>query len=135
MEIKETKTASPKKHILLVDDDPLMRRLFGGKLVDEGFEVIYANNGNEGRETARRLHPDLILLDYMMPVMDGMEAAKRMKEEKETADIPIIMLTNADLSLEAQKVLKELWVKAYVHKSADFTILMKHIHEVLGAAQ
>ena len=64
-----------KIHILIVDDDPVMRRLFGGKLVMLGYEVLYANDGNEGRETARRFHPDLILMDERMPVMDGFEAA------------------------------------------------------------
>ncbi len=123
---------SDKIHILMIDDDSLMRRLFGAQLVKEGYEVIYAIDGNEGREVARRLQPNLILMDYRLPVMNGLEAASRMKEENETKHIPIIMLTNEDLSLEDQKALKELGVDAYVHKGDDFKTLVESIKKVLG---
>lgn len=124
-------TPEKKTHILMIDDDEVMRRLFGGWLVTLGFEVIYASNGNEGREIARRLQPDLVLMDERMPVMDGMEAASRMKSEEPTKNIPIILFTNEDFSIEAEKALKELGVDAYVHKSADFKIIKKVILDVL----
>ena len=73
-----------KIHILIVDDDAMIRRLFGGRLTTLGYEIMYASDGNEGRETARRFHPDLVLMDENMPVMTGMEAISRMKEEPET---------------------------------------------------
>lgn len=117
--------------ILLVDDEPVMRRLFGGRLKNLGYEIIYANDGNEGREMARRLQPNLVLMDLDMPVMDGMEAATRMKKEKETEHIPIIMLTNEDASIEAQKALNELGVDGYAHKSEDFSKLSNLINLVL----
>jgi CheY-like chemotaxis protein len=123
-----------KIHILMVDDDPMLRRLFGGRLVSLGYDVIYASDGNEGRETARRLKPDLVLMDQRMPVMDGMEASSRMKMEAETKDIPIILFTNEDFSLEAEKTTKELGVDAYVHKSSDFSILVKAIEDLLKKA-
>src|SRR3989344_6074380 len=97
-----------KRSILMVDDDPMIRRLLGGKLVKIGYEVIYAMDGNEGRETARRLKPDLVIMDQRMPVMDGMQASSRMKTEIETKNIPIILFTNEDLSLETEKMVKEL---------------------------
>ncbi|MBI4812473.1 response regulator [Candidatus Falkowbacteria bacterium] len=81
---------------------------------------------------ARRLQPNLIFMDYRLPVMNGLEAASRMKEENETKHIPIIMLTNEDLSLEDQKALKELGVDAYVHKGDDFKTLVESIKKVLG---
>ena len=121
-----------KIHILMIDDDPLMRRLFGAQLVKEGYEIIYAIDGNEGREMARRLQPNLILIDYRMPVMNGLEAAGRMKEEEETKKIPIIMLTNEDFSLEDQKALKEIGVSEYVHKGDDFKVLAESVKKVLG---
>ncbi|MEI6280618.1 MAG: response regulator [bacterium] len=121
-----------KINILMVDDDPLLRRLFGGRLVNLGYEVIYASDGNEGRETARRLHPDLILMDQKMPVMDGLDAASRMKTESQTKDIPIILFTNEDFSIETEKIIKDLNIDACVHKSSDFSVLAKVIKDLLA---
>jgi len=121
-----------KIHILMIDDDAIIRRLFGGRLVTLGYEVIYANDGNEGRETARRLHPDLILMDERMPVMDGLEASARIREEETTKDIPIILFTNEDLSLEAEKMARDTSIDAYIHKSADFSVLKQTIKDLLA---
>jgi len=120
-----------KIYILMIDDDPVMRRLFGGKLVKIGYEVIYACDGDEGRETARRLHPDVILMDERMPVMDGLEASERIREEEQTKDIPIILFTNEDMSIEAEKMAEETSIDAYVHKSSDFNVLEEAITNVL----
>jgi len=131
--IQSSETEVPKKiHILMIDDDPVMRRLFGGWLTILGYEIIYASDGNEGRETARRLQPDLILIDERMPVMDGIEASTRMKSEDLTKNIPIILFTNEDLSLEAQKLVKDIGIDAYIHKSSEFNAIKKIIKEVLG---
>lgn len=118
-------------HILLVDDDPLFRRHFGARLASSDFAVVYAADGNEGREMARRLHPDLILLDLEMPVMNGIDAARRMKSESETKDIPIILLTNSDLSPEAQKIAKELGIADYLPKGLDTKEIIGRIKQVL----
>lgn len=116
-----------KPHILIIDDDQDISRLFGGKLATEGFEIMYASEGNEGREFARRFQPDLILLDIRLPGEDGMAVAKRMREEPQTKTIPIIFLTNEDFTLEAEKAAKELWVVDYIHKS---TPLSEFVHRV-----
>ena len=120
-----------KKHILYIDDDPVMRRLFGGQLIKKGFEVLYAKDGNEGREVARRLQPDLILLDSDMPIMNGTETASRLKSEEITKNIPIIFFTNQDLSIEAEKLIREVGVNDYVPKSADFSVLLDHVQKLL----
>ena len=78
--------------ILAVDDEDDVRRLIQIKLQKEGFEVLTATNGLEGLETARAEHPDVVLLDVMMPKMDGYTAAARIKAEVSPAPI-IIMLT------------------------------------------
>ena len=127
-----SETEVPKKiHILMIDDDPVMRRLFGGWLTILGYEIIYASDGNEGRETARRIQPDLILMDERMPVMDGIEAATRMKSEDLTKNIPILHFTNEDLSIEAQKLIKDIGVDAYLHKSSELSVIKKVILELL----
>lgn len=119
------------KHILIIDDDFALRRLFGGKLAQAGFEVMYSGDGNEGRELARRFQPDLILLDIRLPGTDGFDIARRLHDERQTAHIPIVFLTNEDLSMEAEKNVKELWVKGYIHKSTDLNEFVKRVQGFL----
>ncbi len=132
MSAETQKISSSAKHILIVDDDSLSRRLFGSILASAGFEVLYAVNGNECREIARRLHPDLILMDLNMPVMDGMETLSRMKNEPETVDIPVIFLTNQDISVEGQKSAKELGAFGYMQKGAGREEFLAMVKKVLG---
>ena len=110
--------ASLLKHILVVDDDPTTRRFFGSLLARAGFEVLYAKDGNDGREMAKRLRPDLILLDYNMPIMNGVETAERIKGDPDPTivSIPIALLTNEDLSIEDQRAIKDIGVVDYMQK-------------------
>lgn len=125
---------TPKKqHILIIDDDDMLRRLFGGKLALSGFEVLYSDNGDDGREIARRFQPDLILLDIRMSGNDGYVIARRLKGEPQTAKIPVIFLTNEDLSIEAVKAIKELGVSEYIHKSIDLNEFVEKVKKILGA--
>src|SRR3989344_939843 len=117
-----------KIHILYADDDDMMRRIIGGELARHGFEVEYARDGNEAREMARRLMPELVMLDYRMPIFDGLKVATYLKREQPTKNLPVILLTNEDVSIEAQKMWKELGLDAYIHKSADF----KELYELIG---
>ena len=80
--------------ILLVEDEKSIRDLYEIKLTKSGFEVITADNGGNGWELAQKELPDLILLDVMMPVMNGFEVLKRLREKTETKDIPVIILSN-----------------------------------------
>ena len=118
-------------HILLVDDDPEVLRIFGGKLQNEGFEILYAHDGNEGREIARRMDVDLILLDMKMPVMDGYKTLEELKGEQITKDIPVIIFTNDDLSHDAEESINELGADGYIHKSAPIDEIVKRINKEL----
>ena len=120
-----------KTHILLVDDDEIIRRIFGFELANAGFEVIYAEDGNQGREMARRFQPNLILMDIHMPVMDGLKASSLMKSEKETKAIPIVLLTNSDLSIEAQKAVKELGINDVLHKGIDIKEFINTVKNII----
>lgn len=119
------------KHILIIDDDAQIRRLYGGKLAASGYEVIYAADGDEGREVARRMQPDLVLLDIHMSGNDGYVIARRLHNEPLTKDIPIVFLTNEDLTPEAVKAVKELGVTEYIHKSVTPGELAKRVKEIL----
>lgn len=82
-----------KPRVLVVDDDERNLALLTAKLEREGYEVENARNGLEGIEKVQVFHPDLVLMDVTMPVMDGYEALRRLKSREETRYIPVIMLT------------------------------------------
>jgi two-component system alkaline phosphatase synthesis response regulator PhoP len=84
---------SEKKRILLVDDEPDFCAIVQGNLEKEGFEVEVAYDGVEGLEKVRANSPDAIILDVMMPEMDGYKMCKALKADDKFADIPILMLT------------------------------------------
>lgn len=79
--------------ILIVDDDELLIMLLEHKLGQRGLNVLSATDGQEGLEIAIETLPDLIVLDGMMPVLDGFEVLRRLKEHPDTKDIPVIMLS------------------------------------------
>lgn len=80
-------------HILVIDDDHLTLRLVKQMLQRHGYQVSTAINGAEGLELARELRPDLVILDMMMPVIDGYEVYRRLKSDAQTADISILILS------------------------------------------
>jgi CheY-like chemotaxis protein len=82
-----------KKKILVVDDEKKIRELLDLRLSSAGYEVLQAKHGEEGVEQAKEHLPDLILMDVMMPRMDGGEAVKCLEEDPATKDIPVIFLT------------------------------------------
>lgn len=126
-------TPQKKVHILIIDDDEVMRRLFGSLLGNAGYEVLYAKDGNEGREVARRLHPDLILLDINMPGPDGYKTADSIKNEPNSpaADIPIVFLTNTDLPIEMLKWMKDFGVMDYIHKGVSNEEFIGRIKKII----
>ncbi len=81
--------------ILIVDDDPLIHRLVSSRLCDIDARFITANDGASGLDVARTLQPDLILLDIDMPVMDGLETCRKLKQDRAISEIPVIFLTGS----------------------------------------
>lgn len=82
-----------KTTILVVEDDRDIQELLSYNLAQEGFQVLRAMTGEDGWRMAKTRKPDLVLLDLMLPGMDGMEVCRRIKKSSETEDIPIVMLT------------------------------------------
>ena len=82
-----------KKKILLAEDEPHIARLVVFKLEREGYEVTWAKDGGEALESIKKNRPDLVLLDVMMPVMNGFDVLKKIKEDEHYWKIPVIMLT------------------------------------------
>ena len=89
-----TSKQATSKHILLVEDDPMLTELYQTKLEMEGFQVSVATDGEAGLASAKKLKPDLILLDIMLPKMNGFEVLKDLKKSKTVSAIPVIVLTN-----------------------------------------
>jgi DNA-binding response OmpR family regulator len=93
------------KTILVVEDDPPILKTLVDKLTEEGFRIIEAHDGEEGLMVADRDRPDLILLDIVMPKMDGMTMLKKLRQENEWGkSVPVILLTN--LSPDKEKINK-----------------------------
>lgn len=89
--------------ILAVDDDPEVLHIISEFLKNEGYCVLTESSGAKAIETAQSFLPNLILLDIMMPVMDGYEVCKALKEKENTRDIPVIFLTAKDVNEDQHK--------------------------------
>jgi two-component system, OmpR family, alkaline phosphatase synthesis response regulator PhoP len=117
-----------KRKVLVVEDENPIRFLLRENLEYEGYEVLEATNGLEGLEIAEKLHPDLILLDLMLPQMSGMEVCKRLRSTGNA--VPVIMLTS-----RGQQVDKVIGLKAgaddYITKPFDILELCARIEALL----
>jgi len=82
------------KKILIVEDDKVLLNLMRDQLSAQGYEVLGASNGQDGLDLALKTHPDLILVDVVMPVMSGMEMTERLREDEWGKDVDIVVLTN-----------------------------------------
>jgi len=123
-----------KEKILIVDDEKDIVKMLDYNLKKEGFRTVCAYDGDDAVNFAVREHPDLILLDLMLPEMDGLEVCKTLKKEDKTANIPIIMLTAK--TKEADKVVGlELGADDYVTKPFSPRELIARIKAVLRRAQ
>lgn len=120
------------KKILIVEDDMPLAKMYQTKVVKEGgFEVVIADNGIKGLEMARKEKPDLILLDMIMPDLDGRAVFEALKKDSSVRDIPVIFLTNLGSESDVNKNLIP-GAAAYLIK-ADCTPadVIKKIQEVL----
>jgi CheY-like chemotaxis protein len=132
------KTPPPplKKKILIADDEMDIRKLarvFLTETLGIPCEILEAPNGGEAVKLALQKKPDLILLDIMMPVMDGFEACRRLKEDPETSDIPVIFLTGTGDEAAIEKGL-DLGGEAYVVKPFHAITLVAQVKEILSRA-
>ena len=118
--------------ILIIEDDPLMLRMYQKIFKFEGFEVTVASNGEEGIEQTRKEKPTLILLDIMMPKMNGLEVLDKLKNDPVTKKIPIVMLTNLAGSNDAEKALTLGAVKYIVKSEFDPKQVTNMVKEILA---
>jgi len=109
---------SEKKNILIIDDEEDIRIILKAFLENEGYNVYEAKNGFEGIEIAKEKDIDLILLDIMMPQMDGFETLKKLRDDEKTAYIPVIMLTGLNEKSKVKNAINQ-GVTYYITKPFD----------------
>jgi two-component system, cell cycle response regulator DivK len=114
------------KKILIVEDEPRNLKLFRDLLQRFGYETIEATDGEQGVELARVGNPDLILMDIMMPKMDGIEATRILKADTATKNIPVIALTSYAMKGDRERTL-EAGCDWYMAKPIDIQELLKAV--------
>jgi CheY-like chemotaxis protein len=114
---KQPKTNSmPKLHILLIEDDGFLASIYAQKLELEGYDVSLATNGEDGLRLAQKDIPALILLDLVMPRLDGFQVLEKLKQDATTKDIPVLILTNLGQKEDVERCLA-LGAVGYVIKA------------------
>jgi CheY-like chemotaxis protein len=127
----------PEAHkikILCVDDDPLILQMLGDVLRLRGYNVLTATDGEAGLDAAMLEHPDLILLDVMMPGIDGFEVCRLLKANDTLKDIPIVILTAMSDAKVSERAAEAGAVLA-LQKTADTKTVFRTIETALGASQ
>ncbi len=118
--------------VLIVEDDPLMSRMYQKIFTFEGYEVVMAGNGEDGLEKAKKDTPTIILLDVMMPKMNGLEMLEKLKLDPKSKSIPVIMLTNLAGEKDAENALSKGAVKYIVKSEYEPKQVVDMVKEILA---
>jgi len=118
--------------ILLVEDNDMNRDMLSRRLARKGYETVEAIDGQEGIEAARTAHPNLILMDMSLPVLDGWEATRRLKADPATSSIPVIALTAHAMAGDRERALNA-GCDDYDTKPIEFPSLLAKIEALLRA--
>ncbi len=118
--------------ILVCDDEPHIVHVVSAKLRNNGFDVVSAADGEEGFEAAKQHAPDLVITDYQMPFLSGLELCAKLRADDGTAAIPVIMLTARGFSL-ADDDLKDTNIRKVLPKPFSPREVLNSVNEVLAA--
>ncbi len=117
--------------IMVVEDYDDTRYILKRILEEEGYHVLEAVNGQEAVEIAQKEHPDLILMDLDLPILDGIEATQCLRQQSETKAVPIVAITAYPMSYTRVKAFAK-GCNEYLSKPIDFDELKKHVMHYLG---
>ncbi|MBN1383291.1 MAG: response regulator [Elusimicrobia bacterium] len=118
--------------ILLVDDEPAILKILGNVFSDEGYSIAATSTGEAGIEKAKEFNPDLVILDVMLPGMNGFEVCRVLKEDDKTKHIAILMLTGISILAEHKKKALDLGADDYMTKPFDMEDLINRAKVLLG---
>lgn len=121
-----------EKVVLIAEDNPKNMKLVQDLLKVKGYSILKATNGKQSVEIAKEKKPDLILMDILMPVMDGLEATKILKVDGATKEIPIMALTSYTMVCDEHGIL-EAGCDGYMMKPIDTREFLKRVAEYLSA--
>jgi DNA-binding response OmpR family regulator len=124
----------PEATVLVVDDDPVIQKLLQVNFEMEGYTVLLASDGVEGLERVRADRPDIVILDVMMPRMNGLEVAAALKDDAATAGIPIILLS-AKAQESDLRAGETTGAEDYVTKPFDPLQLLERVAALIGRAR
>jgi len=119
------------KRILVVDDEMYIVNILDFTLAGEGWEVVSANNGEDALRTLLKFEPDLVILDVMMPRIDGVEVCRAIKAREESADTPVIMLSAKDRDKDREEAM-EAGADLYLTKPFSPARLVQEIRSLLN---
>ena len=123
--------------ILLVDDEPEILDIYKTELEGAGYQVITAANGAEGLNCARKNRPDLVLMDFKMPVMDGIEAFTALKEDAKTKDIKVVFVSafgDSNITDRDIKTAREIGALDFIKKGIDLAEFVAKVKSYIDAA-
>ncbi len=121
---------APQKVLLIIDDEEDLASMLSFRLNNVGFDTITANNGDKGIELAKKNKPDLILLDLMMPKVDGFEVSKRLKLDSVTRHIPIVVFSALG-NKNTKESIEKLGAAGFIEKPFEPELLISKINEVI----
>ena len=122
-----------KGKILFIDDDNFLRKVYDSELRENGYEVILAADGKEGVNKAKLEKPDLIILDMILPIMNGFEVLTTLKNNNETNSIPVIILSNLGQDIDKKKGIDLGAVDYLVKDDTTLNIIVSKINEYLNS--
>lgn len=120
-----------RKRILIVEDESDLRELLAWSLAQAGFEVAAAEDGEIALRNARAARPDLVLLDLMLPKLDGLNVCRRLRSEPATADVPVIIVTASDAP-DSPEMSNRCGATDYIPKPFSIRNLKQRIEAALG---
>lgn len=123
---------APQKILLIIDDEEALTSMLAFRLKNMGFDAITANDGDKGLDLAKKNKPDLILLDLMMPKVDGFEVSKKLKSDPATRDIPVLVFS-ALVNKNTQESMEKLGAAGFIEKPFEPEELIGKINKALEA--
>jgi twitching motility two-component system response regulator PilH len=119
--------------ILIIDDSPFEIRQFASVFEKKGFKVLTAENAQEGIQIAKDNKPDVIIMDVVMPGMNGFQATRQLHKNQETSEIPIIIVTTKDLEADISWG-KRQGASDYLTKPVEDKMLLSTVNKILGVS-